>query len=306
MFIVEKIKDEKMKMERIKNFIQKSNEIFSNKYDYSLVEYKNNKTKVKIICTKHGIFEKTPNKHLSGQACQKCSLENSSKIQSSNTEDFVKKSTNIHRHKQDYSLITYKHHKTKVKIICSKPGIFEQTPNKHLRGCGCPKCADNIKLTKKEFIKRSRNVHNYKYNYSLVKYKNNRTKVKIICSEHGIFEQIPTNHLRGKGCDKCKINSIGEKTIENLLKEKNIIFTQQKTFDDCKNIFKLPFDFYIPKLNMCIEYDGRQHFNINTKFYTKSIKINDNIKNKYCKSKNIKLLRIKYIENIEKKLIKNL
>jgi len=293
-------------MKNINRFIQKSNELFKYKYDYSLVEYKNNKIKVKIICPIHGIFEKSPNKHLLGQGCQKCALENSSKKQRSNNKEFIKKSLNIHNNKYNYSLVNYKNSKTKVKIICPEHGIFEQTPTKHLKGCGCPNCANNVKLSNSEFIKRSNKIHNGKYDYSLVQYENNRTKVKIICPEHGTFKQIPTNHLRGKGCNKCKINSIGEETIKNILKDKNINFIHQKTFDDCKNKLKLPFDFYIYDLNMCIEYDGRQHFNINTKFYSEDIKINDNIKNKYCKLNNIKLLRIKFDENIKEKLIQHL
>jgi rubrerythrin len=59
-------------------------------------------------------------------------------------------------------------------------------------------------LTKQEFIKRAKRVHNDKYDYSITEYKNNKTKVKIICKKCGnIFEQYPENHLNGYGCSKC-------------------------------------------------------------------------------------------------------
>lgn len=61
------------------------------------------------------------------------------------------------------------------------------------------------------FIKKAENIHNDRYDYRLVNYKNNRNKIKIICKEHGIFEQLPTNHLKGSGCFKC----FKEKHIKN-------------------------------------------------------------------------------------------
>ena len=73
---------------------------------------------------------------------------------------------------------------------------------------GCPLCApDKISktktLTKEDFIERAKRVHGEKYNYELVDYVNSQTKVKIICPIHGLFEQIPNNHLKGCGCPKC-------------------------------------------------------------------------------------------------------
>lgn len=80
------------------DFIKKANLIHSNKYDYSLVEYINSFTKVKIICPIHGEFEQTPSKHLSGSGCKYCHIEK----QKNNTEGFIKKSKSIWGYKYDY------------------------------------------------------------------------------------------------------------------------------------------------------------------------------------------------------------
>ena len=105
------------------------------------------------------------------------------------TGEFIKKSIKIHGNKYDYSKVNYIDSLTKVDIICKKHGVFKQKPNKHFKNSGgCPKC----KLNKCElFIKKSIKIHRNKYGYSLVKYINAKTKIKIICPKHGIFEQKP-------------------------------------------------------------------------------------------------------------------
>ena len=283
-------------------FIQRSIKIHNNKYDYSLVNYVNTRTKVKIICRKHGTFEQLPSAHLRGQTCKKCNNTNSS------NNNFILESIKIHNNKYDYSLVNYINNKIKVKIICKKHGTFEQLPNSHTNGHGCNKCAVEYKsniFRNSDIISNMSIIHNNKYDYSLVNYVNNKTKIKIICKKHGVFEQVPNSHIKGMGCHFCG-ESVGESTISKLLKQKNIYFIKQKTFEDCRNKNKLPFDFYIPNLNMCIEFDGKQHF-IPIEYWGgeetfSKIKNNDKIKNNYCIVNNIKLLRINYLENIIEKL----
>ena len=287
-------------------FISKSKNIHGDKYDYSLVNYKNGRTKVKIICKKHDIFEQTPDAHIQGQGCPIC---NNKKV---TLENFIIKSNKIHNNKFDYSIVILKNTATKVKIICPKHGVFEQRPNDHLQGSGCILCRnDNKRKPLKEFIISSNQIHNNKYNYTLVKYKNNKSKIKIICPIHGVFEQILINHLIGQGCPKCN-ESKGEKEIKEILESNNIIFEIQKKFKNCINIKPLPFDFYLPKYNTCIEYDGKQHFEPidffgGEKGLQERIK-RDEIKTNYCNNKNIKLIRIPYskFDDIENILIKNL
>ena len=187
-------------MKKITNedFIKKSKDIHGDEYDYSLVKYINMKTKVKIICPIHGVFEQTPNNHLRGDKCSLCNIKKKISFSS-----FVDRSLETHGDKYDYSLVKYINTKTKVKIICPIHGVFEQQPEKHMRGNGCPKCGGSFKLTLNKFIKKSKNIHGDKYDYSLVDYINTKTKVKIICLKHGVFEQIPNNHINGRGCEKC-------------------------------------------------------------------------------------------------------
>ena len=264
-----------------KDFIIKSNIIHNNKYDYSLVDYENNKSKVKIICHEHGIFEQTPNSHLKNHGCPKCYR----KIKSNNI-DFINKSKKIHGEK------------------CPIHGVFRQLANVHILGCGCQKCANkdhgkhnaiNVDI----FIEKSNIIHNNKYDYSLTNYINVQKKVKIICKKHGLFEQKPTIHLKGCGCPLCQISK-GEEKIKIFLDNKKIIYNKEHRFNNCRYKQPLPFDFYLPDYNMCIEYDGEQHFK---KYHKWNDDLNfdirikrDQIKNDYCKNNNINLLRIKYTQ----------
>ena len=176
----------------------------------------------------------------------------------STTKEFIKKAIAVHGNKYDYNLVNYKNSNLKIKIICSKHGIFEQTPQKHLFGRGCMICGGSKKSTTEEFIKKAIKIYNNKYDYSLVRYKTSKSKIEIICKKHGIFEQTPQKHLFNQGCPIC--NNKGESKIFNYLTKNNILFTSQHKFENCKHINRLPFDFYLPKYNLCIEYDGVQHF----------------------------------------------
>ena len=205
-------------------FIKRSNKLHGNKYDYSIVEYKNNKSKVKIICPIHGIFNQLPSNHLK-YGCQKCKYDDS-KIM---IDDFIINANNIHNDKYDYSLVEYVNSNIKVKIICPIHGIFEQSTNSHIhQKQGCPKCAGKNKTTE-EFIKECKKTHGNIYNYSLVEYINTKIKVKIICNKcNKIFEQRTNTHLNGCGCPICK-ESKGERKISLLLEEKNIQYIKQPT-----------------------------------------------------------------------------
>jgi hypothetical protein len=267
-------------------------------YDYSLVCYKNAHTKIKIICPSHGIFEQTPINH-KRYGCKKCG-----KLLSD--MEILNRFKKIHGDKYDYTNFKYNGMYGKSHINCPKHGNFEQTNLNHLSGKGCPKCATNYKKDTNEIIKKLNLLHNNKYDYSLSKFKRTKDIISIICPKHKKFEQTLNNHLSGHGCPLCD-ESKGEKIIEKYLIENNIIYERQKTFEHCKDKNKLPFDFYLINYNMCIEYDGEQHFykvsNWSSLDYTKK---HDSIKNEFCISNKIKLCRISYLENIIEKLEKEL
>jgi len=287
------------------DFIKKSISIHGDKYDYNKVIYNGYMNKVEIICEEHGLFKQTPNAHIGlSQGCPKCSNR-----YNYTTKEFIKNAKEIHGNKYDYNLVKYKNNFTKIKIICKKhKHIFEQKPNNHIiQKQGCPKCNGTVKRTNDVFIKDSIKVHGDRYDYSLVDYINNNTKVKILCKEHGEFSQSAKCHInRSQGCPKCR-KSKCEETILKTLKDNNIKYITQKKFDGCKDKNTLPFDFYLPEYNMCIEYDGIQHFEPieywgglkNFEYIQK----HDKIKNKYCKKHNIKLIRIEYNRKLNSKKI---
>lgn len=395
------------------DYIEKCKEIHNNKYDYSLVEYKNSRKRIKIICSEHGIFEQLSKAHKEGQGCPKCSainykltklefinkcnldkydykyldeiikirkiirvvdkhteliyqqyaqhhlnglsptkiesesLINRLKIIHNNKYDyFIKnetvrntekiklidniskdeflyrvdrhlqgmspnkvtvnrfkiKSAEIHNNKYDYSLIReIKGNNDKVKIVCREHGIFEQRVSNHMNlKDGCPKCSKYDKWVKEELISEFKRIHFDKYNYSLVDFKSVSEKIKIICPKHGEFLQNINKHLSGQGCKFCKSLSKGEDYIKIYLDENKIKYIRQHGFDTCKYINRLNFDFYLPDYEMCIEFDGIQHFEIVKKFGGNKEFIDcqnrDNSKNKWCLENNMKLIRIKYNE----------
>ena len=185
------------------SFIMEADSVHKGKYNYSNVEYKDSQTKVCIICPNHGEFWQTPANHLYGIGCPKCGKEKQTLAITSNTEEFIGKARKVHGDKYDYSKVEYINAKTKVCIICPEHGEFWQKPNNHLNGSGCSKCGGSDNLTTDGFIRKARKLHGDKYDYSKVEYINNIRKVCIICPEHGEFWQMPSEHLRGKGCPMC-------------------------------------------------------------------------------------------------------
>lgn len=137
-------------------FITKAKKIHGDKYDYSLVECGSNKDKVIIGCSEHGQFKQFVYSHIRGKGCPKCGKEKSAKKIKYTSIDFIKKSTEIHNNKYDYSLINYVDIRNKIKIICPTHGQFEQSPYIHLQGHGCEKCTSSVSSQEKEindFIK---------------------------------------------------------------------------------------------------------------------------------------------------------
>lgn len=283
------------------NFVEKARQVHGDKYDYSKSIYNGSQNKLTIICPIHGSFTQSPDVHINGGAgCPLCGRDKIAAKTRIGLERFIERARQVHGDKYDYSKVNYINSYTEVEIICSIHGSFWQKPDNHIRvKCGCPWCS-GVKTDIDKFIERSKKIHGDKYDYSKTVYVNNKTKVCITCPIHGDFWVSIINHIYDKnGCPRCK-ESKGEKTIARYLEDHNIYFKTQYRFPDCKDKRSLPFDFYLPEYNMCIEYDGEQHFKPIGRWKGakgfEDIKRRDNIKNSYCKDNGIGLTRIKYTE----------
>lgn len=283
-----------------KQFLEKARKIHGDKYDYSKIEYVDTKTKVCIICPKHGEFWQSPASHLKGHGCFQCGVENSAKGHLSNKDEFVKKAKKIFGILYDYSNVIYNKSSEKVSITCNKCGnSFLITPNNHLRGQGCPICAKEKKgVQKKEtktFIEEASAIHSYKYDYSNVVYLGTEKKVCINCPIHGEFWQTPRSHLSGQGCPICKTSKLEKKMLLALDKNKIDSIKHYKI----KELNKQHLDFYLPEYNVAIECQGRQHiYPINfgkNRFKTlkeqlEHVQMLDKMKKEVCDKIGIKLL----------------
>lgn len=304
--------------------IKKFTMIHADLYDYSKVEYKKAKEKVIVICKKHGEFLVTPNNHISGYGCPKCSGKGFEKEE--RLKNFIEEAHKIHNMKYDYSIINeIKSSNCKVNVICEKHGIFKVTPNNHISGkTGCPECSKikrglNKRNTKEEFVKKSIKKHGKKYSYDNTVYNGAHEKLYVTCKKHGDFLVSPVNHWsNGVGCPNClsASPSKGEKEISMWLETNKIEYDYQKSFEDLYHKSKkgrLKYDFYIPYLNMLIEYDGEYHYkpitfskNIKPEKQFEITKERDRLKTIYAEKNGFNLLRIRFDDNILEMLEANI
>ena len=188
---------------------------------------------------------------------------------------------------------------TKIKHLCLKCGYeWEAAPNSLLHGNHCPKCSRG--KSHEEYVAelaiKNPNIE------VIGKYINANINTVHRCKICGHEWMVRPSHiLHGLGCPSCKETS-GEQMIKRWLIDNCINYETQKRFEKCKNKRMLPFDFYLPDYNICIEYDGAQHFieveHWGGKKYLLQRQQNDKIKNVYCEKYGIYLIRIRYDENV--------
>jgi hypothetical protein len=291
-------------------FVNRAQKVHNNKYDYSQVVYKKANEKVNIVCSKHGTFQQTPHQHLVGDGCKKCSFKEYT------NDSFIKEVNIVHSNKYDYSKTFFKKVGEKITIICPIHGEFSQKAANHLyMKQGCPKCGhisvgNNNLLSPIKYELRVKEQLSSLYQFISSTYTHtNNCSFTAQCLTHGNFSvKNRTVKINLVKCPKCR-RSIGEQIIEGFLKEQNIQYINEYSFNDCVYLKKLRFDFYLPKYNMCIEFDGIQHFNKNNSKFANEFDVSvirDKIKNDYCIKNKINLVRIPYNQNIKEILTHNL
>lgn len=265
-----------------------------------LEEYKGMKVPILHECLIHNIkWRAMPESILRGCGCTECKVEKIRNKLSKTHKQYVfelyKINPNIIPIEQYINASTPTMHRC---LICGYE--WKVVPDSLMRGYGCPQCAGNVKRTHDEYLEQL-NLINPNIE-PIEQYKNARTKILHQCKIDGyIWNVAPYLTLQGYGCPKCN-ESKGERAICIWLDKHNIDYIQQKTFDNCRDKQCLPFDFYLPDYNAIIEYQGKQHYESIDYFggqenleYTQR---HDKIKSDYCKQNNIRLLCIRYDEDI--------
>ena len=282
------------------SLIEKCSKKHNSKYTYGKTEYISADKKICVTCPVHGDFYILPFNHLGCQGCPKCKGKHLTQ------EEWIDRFNEVHNNKYDYSKAKYIDSKTKMCIICPEHGEFWQTPHKHVIGQGCPKCSYEKKfLSRDEFIEKSRELHGDKYTNGEIEYVNYKTRIKLVCPEHGEFWQLPTNHLQGCGCPKCGINlSRPEQKLYEYINE--IIPTD--VIQDSKDIIPpYELDIYVPDKKIAIEFDGLFWHN-EIKKPDKSYHLN---KTNKCNENGIRLIHIfedewQYKSDIVKSRLRNI
>ena len=296
------------KQKTTEEFIKQMNEL---SHDIEIIgEYTGVFSKIKCRCKVDGREWITiPSRLLRGHKCKECHDRNRTKTH----DEFIKELKLING---DVMILgEYKTTNTKIKCKCKVCGSeWETRPGHLLKGHGCNKCvsAKVGALRTKSHEQFLIDLYNVNQNIDVLdEYKNARTKLKCKCKIDGYeWNSTPNDLLHGYGCTIC-CESQGERAVSNILNTNHIKYTREHRFDDCVNLRRLPFDFYLPDIKACIEYDGIQHFEAGEYFggidCFIGVQKRDLIKTNYCKDNGIKLIRISYsMNNIEEYLIERL
>lgn len=298
------------KAEVNKKFITRLKSLYGDEYT-PLEVYRDCKSKIRIrhnVCGNE--FFTTGDYLFNGEhGCPKCNHRKGADKLFVSQEEFEKRIYD--KYGEEYSIIgKYKGYDKKVTVIHNKCGrTIDMPAGSLLSNKGCIYCGGKAPMTTQSFTKELEKRYGDEYSL-LGEYINAKTKITICHNKCGyVWDIIPYSAMNFNSCPNCN-KSKGEKRISKYLDTTHLEYKSQYIFDDCKDKGYLPFDFFIPKLNVAIEYDGIGHYQkVNWNGCTDeqaektfvTVQKHDNIKTEYCQSNNIELLRIPYWEydNIE-------
>lgn len=241
-------------LQKQEKFITEAQKVHGGRYSYEKMIFTSYTEKIEIICREHGSFFQTPYDHVRRKAkCYHCARSDDAV----SFEEFVRRAVLIHGDKYEYSKESYINYSSATVITCKKHGKFLQRAGSHLQSCGCKKCKiEETRKSKEEFIAEAVKVHGDIYDYSKVVYSGNKTPVEIICRTHGSFFQKPNSHISARnGCRLCS-ESKGEKAVCLTLDKLGLEYKRE--FKVGNKLYR--FDFYIPSLEVLVEFHGIQHY----------------------------------------------
>jgi hypothetical protein len=271
-------------------FINKSKEIYKDKYNYSKFEYIDSKSKSIIICDNNHELMVSPNRHLSGKTfCERCYQL-----------DYKKKWIPILESIENFKYFLLKGDFVEIQCLkCSN--IFTRKCSVHLKLKNCPYCRPN-KDSLETFIKKSKDQHGELYDYSKVDYISSKHNINLICDKGHSFLQNANNHLQGIKCPKCNRFDLKENSLYQFIKSNTNIEVKSSN----RLILKgKELDIYIPELGIAFEFNGLYwHSEI---YKDKKYHIE---KTKLCLDKNVNLIHVweddwDYKQNIVKSIILN-
>lgn len=294
----------------LEDFTKKARKVYGDRYDLTAVNFTTMNAKINLVCATHGPFTQRASHFLNGISCGKCGRDEGGKKRRLELAQFLAKIPESQKQKYDLLRVQYQSYENQITIVCRKHGEFPILPGDFIRGRGCRKCwyetyADNKRLDTEAFIQRARATHGDLYDYSQVVYIDYLTEVIIVCLQHGKFDKKPDYHIQGAGCPSCHA-SRGEEVIKRILDDNMLEYIRQKTFPKCKYKRLLKFDFYLPDLEVLIEFDGKQHDGAIEYFggetALEETRKKDQIKDNFAAKTGRIMWRIKHNENIEERM----
>ncbi len=263
-----------------------------NRYDLSRVNYVDTKSKVEVVCPKHGSWLSTPGNFLYGYGCPKCGHEKVIDGMRLTQEEFLARVKSVHKDKFNFSRVRYVSFTDKVEVICPVHGPWRTLPGNLLRGCGCPKCkaekaSERLFLTQEEFESRISAMFGEKADFSSAVYSGTKARVTMRCTEHDIEFEAPADSLFAGawGCPSCINNgkSKGEESVAEYIESLGVkVERGRRDVIPPKEI-----DIFIPAKNLAIEYNG-------VYYHHDGKKPRNYHRDKYlaCKEKGIRLIQI--------------